>query len=798
MTFQTLRRVATMDAPELLWRGRSAARAAVQRVRCAARPPVWHRDHLRRRLTNGPGLRDSQAALSQRHWAAAHAALQEHFATRHTPFVLAPGRRVTTAAWILRHHPHAADDAAGRGNRLLSGVHDLLGYRGLQFDGDWHRDPVSGRTAPRTVWCDVPYLDPACGDHKVIWELNRHQHWLAWGRAYWLTGDERYRAAFARELDAWLEANPPLVGVNWASMLELSFRSISWIWALHFFARDDRPADPTPWTVDLLLALDAQLTHVEHNLSYYFSPNTHLLGEALALYVAGLALPELAASPRRAALGRRILLQEAARQIADDGGHCERSTHYHRYTLDFFLLALGTARAADDPAAEAFEPIVERLAEAARLLADDTGRVPHLGDDDGGMLLPIAGRSPDDWRDALATAAVLTGRDALRIGDVPEETWWTTGQLRDHTEAAGSPPPSGALRNTGYYVSRAPGGHHLVVDGGPHGYRNGGHAHSDALSLTLSVRGTPLLIDPGTGCYTIDAALRDRFRSTAAHNTLILDDTPQSVGAGPFQWARTTDAVVDRWETANQFDYFSGAHDGYGTATHRRRVFVMHGDMVIVVDHVSGEGVHSAAVHWHLDEAWSSTVAEHTTEVAAGHERARLVVANGRLEMLKGDHTSGLGWHSPAYGCVRATTTIRVTHEGTAPFAMATVIDLDVDNPIERIDWLPIWAEAAAARDAAALKITRRASLAYALFADPTGQPVRRVWRAADVETDAAALHWRVGPRGDVSRLALVDGSYVRSTRRPLLDVSLEAPARTLFLDELPLRSAVCAASPAS
>src|SRR4029077_4233897 len=127
--------------------------------------------------------------------------------------------------------------------------------------------------------------------------------------------------------------------INWASMLELGFRSLSWLWALAFFADDVHAGQPdgSPWIVDLLLALDRQLTQVERNLSYYFSPNTHLLGEALALYVAGRSLPELAASPRREAVGRRILVAEIGRQIAADGGHCERSAHYHRYTLDFYL-----------------------------------------------------------------------------------------------------------------------------------------------------------------------------------------------------------------------------------------------------------------------------------------------------------------------------------------------------------------------------------------------------------------------------------------------------------------------------
>src|SRR5262249_3374208 len=159
---------------------------------------------------------------------------------------------------------------------------------------------------PITHWSLVPYLDASCGDHKIIWELNRHQHWLVLGRAFWLTSDRRYRDRFRTELSSWIAANPPLTGINWTSMLQLGLRSLSWRWAVRFFAAESR-SDDEPWTVDLLIGLDRQLTHVERNLSYYFSPNTHLLGEALALYVAGRTLPELTRSSRWETVGRRVL-----------------------------------------------------------------------------------------------------------------------------------------------------------------------------------------------------------------------------------------------------------------------------------------------------------------------------------------------------------------------------------------------------------------------------------------------------------------------------------------------------------
>ena len=97
----------------------------------------------------------------------------------------------------------------------------------------------------------------------------------------------------------------------------------------------------------------------------------------------------------------------------------ERSTHYQRYTLDFYLLATLTARlAGDDAAAHRFEEAATRLAEFTRTIADTHGRLPLIGDDDGGQLWPIAGRACDDVRDSLAVAATVLNRpDVGRVGN---------------------------------------------------------------------------------------------------------------------------------------------------------------------------------------------------------------------------------------------------------------------------------------------------------------------------------------------------------------------------------------------
>jgi len=776
-----------MTGAEAAWRLRTALRIAADHGRFLVQSPRWDRTALRGSLADDRALDNVCHALAEQDWPRAQAAFVAYFVAQPQRFLVGPGARATLVSRIFAGNPSAAQDAAARGDRLASGTYNLLGYRDLSFARadeampDWHWDPVHRRHMPRQIWSSVPYLDPESGDHKIIWELNRHQHWMVLGRAFWLTGDARYRFAFQSELTSWMAANPPLIGGNWASMLELAFRVISWTWALNVFA-EDHANDETPWTIDLLLGLDRQLTHIEQHLSYYFSPNTHLLGEALALYAAGMALPCLRASSRRADTGRRTLVAESARQIAPDGSHRERSSHYLRYALDFYLVALIIARINDDPAQDAFADAVARLTHAARALADDNGRLPHFGDDDGGMTLPLCGREPDDIRDSLATAAALLGH---RRGSLPEETRWMLSHPslaeRSNDQLADREPlrTSTSLRDMGYFVSRSPAGSHIVMHAGPHGYLNGGHAHADALSLTWSLRGAPVLIDPGTGSYTADMTLRERFRHTASHNTVALDDRSQSVPDGPFHWARTAASTVRSWASTSMFDYFEASHDGYAPLEHRRHVFSLHDDLLVVMDLIHGPGSTTATVYWHLDPAWGVRVRGNRASLTQGERVLDLVTLPDALEHFVADGATGLGWYSPVYGRVLDGSTLRPRHHNPTPFWLVTVLASGGANRIHRVEQLPVRRERGAPGHTLAIRVTRRQTVDVLIVAEPAviGESS---WSATDAfATDARVTFCRLID-DEIQDVGIVDGSTVcrcGATHRADAVVALPRPA---------------------
>src|SRR5215472_8877126 len=234
--------------------------------------------------------------------------------------------------------PQEAAAVVSRAENVCEHRFDLLGYENLNYGAqiDWHSDLVHAKRAPRKPWHQIHYLDfDEVGDSKVTWELNRHQHFVTLAKAFRLSGEEKFAREIFAQWEHWHAENPYPIGINWASSLEVAFRSLSWIWT--YFLMADSPALPSTFRQSWLRSLAISGRHIETYLSTYFSPNTHLLGEAVALFFIGTLCPEIRSSRRWQQRGWQIVLQEAVRQVRTDGLHFEQSTYYHVYALDFFL-----------------------------------------------------------------------------------------------------------------------------------------------------------------------------------------------------------------------------------------------------------------------------------------------------------------------------------------------------------------------------------------------------------------------------------------------------------------------------
>ncbi|MGH8604916.1 MAG: heparinase II/III family protein, partial [Gammaproteobacteria bacterium] len=219
---------------------------------------------------------------------------------------------------------------------------------------------------------------------------------------------------------------------------------------------------------------------------------------------------------------------------------------------------------------------------------------------------------------------------------------------------------------------------------GPLGYLSiAAHAHADALAICLAVDGNWLLVDPGTYAYGENPRWRDYFRSTHAHNSIVVDDVSQSGSGGPFLWLRHGNAMLE--QTGNQEGRYwvRGSHDGYGNrgVIHRRTVTVCtKAERLEITDLLDGAGSHNAILFFHF--------APHVklTQESNGWLAWRPGITRAaRLRLPPEMHWEAVsesmnpisGWYSEALGTKEPIMTLAGRWRGSLPFECTTSVTIE-------------------------------------------------------------------------------------------------------------------------
>jgi hypothetical protein len=540
----------------------------------------------------------------------------------------------------------------------------LLAHQDVDLGKDigWHRDPISGFEWPQRYWADYDLLN-APADVKVIHELNRHQHLPRLAKAAFVADDEHAANEALQQIENWIEQNPKWRGVNWQSSLEIAVRSISWLWTIFLLLPSEALDENTLRRI--CRSLFAQLDHVYRYPSVYTSPNTHLIGEATALFIAGVLFPEIPRSVQWREFGQQTLIQSMEAQVMRDGVYGELSSYYHCYAADFYLLALILARRNDISFPESFSTRLSLMFDFVMHITRPDGTIPLIGDDDGGRALKIASEDYSSYCDGLSTAAVLFGRSELKYqaASFREESLWLLGPESHavfdalHSSPAAS---SRAFADSGYFVQRSgwnADDTHVVFDCGGFGISSGGHGHADALSLTLFSGGREILIDPGTAAYNCAPEWRRFFRSATAHNTMIVDGAGESQPGETFRWKNKAPARLVNQVALPELDYVDGIVEG--NFTHRRRLIYVRPNYWIVLDGASGPRRHDFEFLYHFAADTQLCV---MSDEARAEIDCRAIIGETGLQLLSyatstiqaevicGQREPIQGWSSTRYG----------------------------------------------------------------------------------------------------------------------------------------------------
>jgi hypothetical protein len=653
-------RLRSMSPAEIAWRVRSLARDQADRVRISA------------------GWLPSEATIVNGGGTLLPAALRLSDVEPGEWSRLGPDR--PESAWLPRLH--------GRADELVNNQFTFfsLTAQHLGTPIDWHRDHESGKASPQSLSLDIDYRDfSSVGDAKMVWEPSRHQHLVVLGRAWRATGDRRFAAKVVEHVDAWLTANPFGTGMNWRSPLELAIRLINWVWAFDLIR--DAGVISEPFERRALYAAYLHLWDVSRKFSQGSSANNHLIGEAAGVFIGALFFPRVPGAREWRDEAGRHLAEQILIQNAPDGGNREQAIGYHLFVLQFYLAAATAAHHGGYEFPRAFWERLEQMLEFVARLKEGGDALPMYGDADDGYVLDL-GNAPDDPSGLLATGAGLFKRaDFARAAGGPQETArWLLGRDRfAQSLALYAPQPeerlaSVAFSDTGYYLLQA--GRKgqddrisVMIDCGELGYQSiAAHGHADALSVVIRVGGRDVLVDPGTYDYFRWPEWRVYFRSTRAHNTVVVDDSDQSTMTGPFLWGQRANAQCIEWEPSPRGGRIIAEHDGYtrldDPVRHRRTVSV-DGDAssITIEDQIVAAGSHTCELYWHFAEQCVVTPQANGTFTVQTGERTLTMTVDPRFEttVLRGNEAPLAGWVSRGYHRKSAAVTLvgRVHTQGS-------------------------------------------------------------------------------------------------------------------------------------
>ena len=422
------------------------------------------------------------------------------------------------------------------------------------------------------------------------------EHWLAalhgfdWLRDLRAVGGDAARRRARELVDDWTSHAFHWHPVAWRPDV-LATRLFAWLGHYEFFCASADDA----YRQRYLKALTLQGRHLARTLPGGGS-GALLIAALKGLIVTGLALPERAGWAEQ---GLRVLERECARQLLPDGGHVSRSPRIQVAVLRHLVDTRGALLAAGREVPHFLIAAIERTAPFVRMLRHG----------DGGL-------------------ALFNGTD--------EGESWLIDMLLAQADARGRPPVSAPHSGYERLVSNRT---IVLVDTGPPPPPGLDRiAHAGALSFEMSVGKERIVVN--CGAHAGGGSWADVQRASAAHSTLVIDDTNSSELLPGGGFGRQPSDVTAARDEADGNIWLDASHDGYALPfglVHRRRLFLdsagddLRGEDVLVRSGGGARPPHGFAIRFHLHPSVQASL-----------------VQDGSAALLR--LPSGAGWRLRAQG----------------------------------------------------------------------------------------------------------------------------------------------------
>ena len=442
-------------------------------------------------------------------------------------------------------------------------------------------------------------------DNELRWQLHRHKWFTPMGKAYRLSGDEKYAKEWAFQYMDWIKKNP-LVKINkddyemkgkaaegeaenarfaWRP-LEVSHRLQDQTSQFQLFITS--PSFTPEFLTEFLLNYHKHAVHILQN---YSDQGNHLLFEAQRIMYAGVFFPEFKEAAAWRKSGIDILNREIGVQVYEDGGQFELDPHYHLAAINIFCKAL--------------------------YLADMNGfrnEFPQrYMDTVENMIMFYLNICFPDYTNPCFSDAKLAKKKEMIKNYKEWHKLYPENQTIQYFATEGK---QGALPaylskgflKSGFFVFRNSWGTdavQMVVKAGPKAFW---HCQPDNGTFELWFNGKNLFPDSGSYVYAGDEEVmkwRNWFRQTRVHNTLTLND----------ETLETTESVTRLWQPEGKEQILVTENQGYKNLKHRRSVFFVDNTYFVIVDEAVGTAKGMINLHYQMPRGKIANSRENMTFV---------------------------------------------------------------------------------------------------------------------------------------------------------------------------------------
>ncbi len=591
-----------------------------------------------------------------------------------------------------------------RADVLMNNRLRFLGFEAEYPEGiDWHCDPLSAYRHPLVYHKNIMIFDGnrGQGDIKHIWEVNRHQFFIDLGKAYYLTGDEKYAKQVVALFLDWYEKNPYKYGVNWTSALEVAVRALAWIWAFALIKDSGHFTQRVAFTLQRALFTHAR--YLSQNLSFYFSPFNHLIGETTALFVVSYLFPNFKGAKRQSARAWKILVEQVEKQFHSDGMTVEQASYYHHFTLGFYFTAVLLKQLNGELVPAGMLNRLEKATEIAMYMTRPDGTIPRIGDVDDGLAIYFSDPASWDFRSFLNMGALLFKRPDMKFtgGTFQENAFWLFGK-NGYTTFQKMPAMPRARETkffpeSGYLITRSgwkADDDFCLIDAGPlaAGVRHdniasAAHGHMDFSSFEFHRNGKPLIVDGGFYTYNGPWEWSRYFRLTSAHNTITVDGESQAVNQKSMKMTFAPHHKVLNFHQDDVITTLSLWHDGFhrlpDPVLHTRTFIQVLPDLWLMRDKIEGSASHQVALNYHLhQEIENIRIDDQCVHIGQGEYATclNLLSPTAEISAVRGGEEPFDGWLGENYGIKHPAYFIQIKHTAQLPCGLLTALYPDRDQ----------------------------------------------------------------------------------------------------------------------